>query len=188
MEQQIFLVRHGRSAHVHRGFIDHAGFHRWRAAYEAAGIDERDQPPAPLKALAATSGIIVASTAPRAVHSAMLLAPHVTPSPLLAELELAPPNIRGIRMPLIGWALSIGIRRHVSPAELQRAQEASQWLIDLAAEHGTVLAVTHAAFRSLLSRELIGRGWQCEIPKRRTRHWSAWSLKCTDASARCTAG
>jgi broad specificity phosphatase PhoE len=184
---KILLVRHGRSAHVHRGFIDVAGFHRWREAYEAAGIDEQDQPPAALKALAATSSIIVASTAPRAVHSAMLLGRDVTPSPLLAELALAPPNIRGIRMPLIGWALSIGIRRHVSPVEVQRARDAAQWLRDLAAEHGTVLAVTHASFRSLLSRELIARGWHCEIPKGRSRHWSVWSLKCTDASARCTA-
>ena len=182
MEQKILLVRHGRSAHVHRGFIDIAGFRRWREAYEAAGIDERDQPPAALKDLARGSGMIVASTAPRAVHSAMLLRPHITTSPLLTELELAPPNIRGIRMPLIGWALSIGIRRHVSPAELERVQEAAQWLSDLAAEHGTVLAVTHASFRSLLSREFVGRGWQCEIPKGRSRHWSAWSLSVVNGT------
>jgi len=69
MEQTILLVRHARSAHVHRGFLDLAGFRRWREAYEAAGIDERDQPPAALKDLARGSGIIVASTAPRAFRS-----------------------------------------------------------------------------------------------------------------------
>jgi hypothetical protein len=151
MEQTILLVRHGRSAHVHRGFIDVAGFHQWRAAYEAAGIDEQDRPPAALKDLARESGITVASTAPRAMRSAMLLAQNITTSPLLEELELLPLNIRGIRMPLLGWALSIGFRSMVQGVSL--------------------------ALRSLLSRELVERRWQCEIPKGRSRHWSVWSFE-----------
>lgn len=187
MPQQILLVRHGRSAHVQRGSVDLAGFLRWREAYEAAGIDEHDQPPVTLKAFASASGIVVASTAPRAVHSAQRLDPEreVTASPLLQELELVPPNIRGVRMPMAVWALAYGVRwiiraalrrPHIAPAELQRAREAAEWLSGLAEQHGIVVAVTHASFRSELSRQLVGRGWRCEIPRGRSRHWSVWSF------------
>lgn len=185
---QIFLVRHGCSAHVHRGLVDLAGFGRWREAYEAAGIDERDQPPPELTALAGRSGIIVSSPAARAMQSARRLheTREITTSPLLAELELAPPGLRHVRMPLIGWALAIGIgwmiraalrRPRVAPAELQRARDAAEWLSDLARHHDAILAVTHASFRSLLAEQLIERGWRCEVPGKRSRHWSVWRLQ-----------
>ena len=122
MAHQIVLVRHGLSAHVHAGFIDLAGFGRWREAYEAAGIDERDEPPPELRAVAARCGIIVASEARRAIESAKLMNPQgsVRTSPLLQELELAPPNIRGVRMPLAAWALAIGAQWMICAA-LRRA-------------------------------------------------------------------
>jgi broad specificity phosphatase PhoE len=188
MAHKIVLVRHGLSAHTHSGLIDLAGFGRWRAAYEAAGIDERDEPPPALRALASSSGVIVASEARRAIESARLLDPQarVTTSPLLQELELAPPNIRGIRMPLMAWALAIGVewilrtalrRARVSPSEVQRSREAAAWLADLADRHGSVLAVTHASFRSLLSERLIEQGWRCETTTGRSSHWSAWPFR-----------
>jgi len=188
MQQQIVLVRHGRSGHVHKGWIDVAGFGRWREAYEAAGIDEQHQPPPELKDLASASGLIVASDAPRAIQSAKMLDPRrdITTSPLLQELTLAPPNVVGIRMPLAAWALAFGVRwlirallrrAHESPEELQRSREAAQWLSSLTERHGTVVAVTHNTFRSLLSRHLIEQGWRCTIPRRRSSHWSAWVLR-----------
>jgi broad specificity phosphatase PhoE len=187
MPQQIFLVRHGRSAHVQAGFLDLTELVRWREAYEAAGIDEGDPPPPALKALASTSGVIVASTAPRAVQSAKLLdsGRDVIPSPLLEELELLPLDIRRVRMPLIAWALTVGIRMIVrkvfrgprASIEIQRAREAADWLSGLAERHAVVLAVTHASFRSLLAAQLVERGWLCEVPKRRSHHWSVWPLR-----------
>jgi len=42
----ILLVRHGRSAHKASRLLDLAKLVRWRDAYEAAGIDERDRSPA----------------------------------------------------------------------------------------------------------------------------------------------
>jgi len=187
-QQQIVFVRHGRSGHVHKGWIDVAGFGRWRDAYEAAGIDEQDQPPPELKDLASASGLIVASDAPRAIQSAKMLDPrrHITTSPLLQELTLAPPNIGGVRMPLAAWALAFGVRwlaraalrrPHESVEEVERSRDAVQWLSNLAERHGSVVAITHNTFRSLLSRHLIEQGWRCEIPRRRSSHWSAWVLR-----------
>jgi len=186
MAHKIVLVRHGLSAHVHVGLIDLAGFGRWRDVYEAAGIDERDAPPPELRALAASSGIIVASEARRAIESARLLDPRrsVSASPLLGELELRPPRIRGVRMPLRGWAVAIGMRwmiralrqAHVSASEVQRSRDAAEWLSGLADQHGSVVAVTHGSFRTILSERLIEQGWGCETTKRQSSHWSAWSF------------
>lgn len=183
---RIVLVRHGRSRHVHAGWIDASGFHRWREAYEAAGIDERDAPAADLQAVASTAGIVVSSDVPRAIESAKRLAPgrEITISPILHELELAPPNLR-VRLPMAAWALAFGVRwliraalrrPHESPAEVRRARDAAQWLGNLAETHGTVVAVTHHSFRALLSRRLIEQGWRCEIPRKRMSHWSAWTF------------
>lgn len=181
-ERRILLVRHGRSTHVHTGWIDVAGFNRWRAAYEAAGID--DAPPQQLRDFIANTGIVVCSDARRAIESARALAPQQEPqvSTLLRELDLAPPNLGTIRLPLAGWALAYGVRmlvrahRHVTPAEHERALEAAQWLASLTEQHDTVIAVTHHAFRHTLARTLQTLGWKFAPRRRNSSHWSAWIL------------
>lgn len=177
---RIVLVRHGRSAHVHRGWIDYDGFLRWRESYEAAGIHGGEVAPRELEALAQSS-LIAASNAPRAIATARLLAQgrDVQVSPLLRELELPPPHIR-MRLPLVVWAIAFGVnsvrKAHASPEEHGRAEEAAVWVETLAREHASVVAVTHGAFRILLARALEARGWKREGPKRRGHHWSAWTL------------
>jgi hypothetical protein len=165
-----------------------AEFLQWRDAYEAAGIDPNDLPPDALRALAASSGAVVASTAPRAIESAKALAPErdVLTSPLLRELELPPP-IRGpIRLPLLGWALLIGVGflvqrtrhgRHVSAEEVERARDAAAWMAELEQQHGTVVAVTHQSFRSLLGKQLLNAGWLSDVKRPGSRHWSAWTFR-----------
>jgi broad specificity phosphatase PhoE len=197
MERRITLVRHGRSAHVHTAhWIDAAGLARWRDAYELAGIDPADAPPAVLVAEAARAGVVVASEAPRAIASAERLvaaasgtagtpgARAVTVSPLLRETDLRVPRWVGWRMPLTGWALAIGVDWLLGAAEggrttratHERAVRAAEWLAGLAAAHGSVLVVTHAAFRRLLAARLVSVGWQPQGSRRSLRHWSAWRL------------
>jgi len=183
-DRKIILIRHGLSAHVHSGWMDLAGFLKWREAYEAAGIDPRDTPPLELQSLASAAAVLVSSDIPRAIDSARLLAPgkEVILSPLLRELDLVPPNLPHLRLPLMGWALTYGLRMllrgrgHVTPAEHDRANEAATWLTGLATAHGTVAAVTHHSFRSVLAKTLTARGWQSTLPRRRSAHWSAWSF------------
>ncbi|HEV2843763.1 MAG TPA: hypothetical protein VG477_02860 [Thermoanaerobaculia bacterium] len=187
MAAEIVLVRHGRSAHVHAGWIDLQGFHRWREAYEAAGILAGETPPPELRALAERAGAVIASNAPRAIESARLLAPEreVITSPLLREMDLPPPTLHGWRLPLIGWALAYGfqslfrgmtLRPHASAEETARAREAARWLMGIAKGHGPVVAVTHATFRGLLARALADEGWSCGTKIWRAHHWSAWSF------------
>lgn len=186
-DRHIALVRHGRSSHVHAGWIDAAGFRAWRAAYEDAGIAEGERPPADLEALAARADLVLASDAPRAVASARLLAPgrEVLVSPLLRELDLEGPDLGGLRLPLAAWALAVGGRallltlrgRYPAAAETARVAAAAAWLEELAARHGRIVVVTHASYRRRLSGRLGQSGWQAEPGGRTLRPWSAWRLR-----------
>ena len=166
---------------MHAGWVDLAGFHRWRELYEAAAIAEGETAPDALRELAASEGIVVASTAPRAIASAKRLRDDVIVSPLLHELELRPPNLRGVKMPLFFWALTFGVvwlfrRTHATPAEHERARAAAEWLASLAHERGEVVAVTHATFRGVLAKALAAHGWE-GAGKRGSHHWSVWTLQ-----------
>ncbi|HYG61428.1 MAG TPA: hypothetical protein VEL74_02500 [Thermoanaerobaculia bacterium] len=185
--QEIILIRHGRSAHVETGWIDLQGFHRWREAYEAAGILPTEVPPDAVRQMARRAGVIAASVAPRAIESARLLAEgrEVITSPLLVERVPVPPSLR-LRLPLAGWALAYGIqwlfraltsRPHAPEAEVERAREAADWLAELARQHGAVAVVTHASFRTLLASTLMARGWKSAGARRRSHNWSAWALR-----------
>lgn len=188
---RLALVRHGRSAHVHRGWIDHGGFGLWRAAYEAAGLGGAEKPPDELVRLAAEAGLIVSSDAPRAVASARLLAPgcEIAASPLLRELELQGPDLGRLRLPLIGWALAVGLRNlqlafrsgYPPPSERARVNEAADWLADLTARHRFVVAVTHASIRRQLAIRLVRRGWRRHGSQRSLRHWSTWLFSAASA-------
>lgn len=177
MGVNIVLIRHGRSPHQLRGLVNREQFLHWRETYEAAGII--DTPPPQTVALARDAGAIASSDAPRARESAALLVPgrDVVVTPLLRELELAPPMLRG-RYPVLVWALAFGVRSigggHILDAERARAREAAAWLTDLAAHHETIVAVTHASFRALVAKTLRDAGWQGTT--RGMRHWSAWTL------------
>lgn len=172
---------------MHReGWIDAAGVDRWRDAYEQAGIDPEDAPPAALIDASARAGAIAASDAPRAIASAEQLAPgkQVIVSPDLRETALEVPQWLPLRMPLGAWALAIGAQwaldslrgMGASPDEMQRAERAATWLGDLARQHGSVVVVTHAAFRRLLAARLVSSGWRSEGERRSHENWSAWEF------------
>lgn len=180
--QSVALVRHARSAHVHTGWIDAAGFRAWRQAYEAAGIREGERAPADLERLAASAGLVISSDAPRAIASARLLAPgrEIVVSPLLRELDLEGPNLGGLRLPLAGWALAVGVRtllptlrrQHPSAPEAARVDQAATWLEEISVQHSLTVVVTHASFRRQLSRRLVQKGWQAEAGRRSLQPWS----------------
>jgi broad specificity phosphatase PhoE len=182
----IALVRHARSAHVHTGWIDAAGFRAWRAAYEAAGIREGERAPADLEQLAASAGLVLSSDAPRAIASARLLAPgqEIVVSPLLRELDLEGPELGGLRLPLAGWALAVGVhtllltlrRQHPSAPEAARVGQAATWLEEISVQHPLIVVVTHASFRRQLSRRLALNGWR-EPGRRSLRPWSTWLFR-----------
>jgi hypothetical protein len=190
-ETRIALVRHARSAHIHAGWINASGFRAWRDAYEAAGIRDDERVPDELSQLACGAGLVVSSDVARAVASARLLAPgrEIAVSPLLRELELESPSLGGLRLPLAAWALAVGgrtllltlRRQYPSPAEAARIDNGAAWLEELAVQHGSIFAVTHASFRRQLATRLVHNGWQREPGRRSHQHWSAWLFNRRDA-------
>ena len=194
MANEIVLVRHGRSAHVERAWLNADGVRQWMVAYDAAEIAAHDPPPAQLIDLARDADLILASDLPRAVASAVLLAAResVQTSALLREAPLEThehpfPRLLGIRLPLRIWGLVFmsrwlwaSWRRRPLPgvdeAALARADAAADWLVQLATGRRRVIAVTHGTFRTLLTTALERRGWRG--PDRRPFHnWSAWTLR-----------
>ena len=181
---RIVLVRHGRSAHIERQRVDRNGFLQWLDAYDRAGLDPNDAPPPELRELARRA-FVVTSDVTRARESAALLSNSATPSPLLRETQLPIPSFAGWRLPMRVWSIAIGVlwiwrmRRGDATlrAELERAREAAKWLIALAQEQETVLAVTHGAVRRYLANALLAEGWTCVYPRRnKWAEWSAWEL------------
>lgn len=186
-DRRIALVRHARSAHLHKGWINAHGFAAWREAYEAAGIAP-DQPiPTGLAELVREAAVVASSDAPRAVATAeQLVSPRpVEYSSLLRELELKGPKLAGLRLPLPVWALAVGLHAFAlslrgqfpSAEEVARIREASLWLQDLAASRGLTVAVTHGSIRREIYRDLLHSGWHPEPGPRTIRHWSAWVLR-----------
>lgn len=189
---ELLLVRHGRSAHVQRGWIDIHGVRRWMIEYDAAEISSDHAPPPGLEAVVARSTRIISSDLPRAVASAERLAGGRTieRTSLLREAPLETPALPfpalgGIRMPFRAWGLVFVTRFVVSAlrgapppgadeSTLARADEAADWLVAQAlAANGQIAVVTHATFRLMLGRALARRGWRG--PDRRSyREWSAW--------------
>ena len=186
---RVALIRHARSSHVHAGWIHTSGFHAWREAYEAAGIDEGERVPDHLQQLAQRADVVLSSDAPRAVASARLLTPgrEILISPLLRELDLRPLPLGALRLPLPAWALAVGGRtllmtvrgQYPSAPEADRINKAATWLEELAAQHSLILVLTHASFRRQLANRLVQAGWQSEPGRRSLKHWSAWFLRVT---------
>lgn len=191
MTLRLLLIRHGRSAHIHRGgLLDRRGFEAWRAAYDAAGIAETDAPPPRLVEEVGRASEIVSSDLPRAFASASLLARGrpVTISPLFHEAPLPIPGWMPSPAPLtlwdaavhLRWALAIARRRDEDAGALDRARDAAAWCRAACEratdEGGTVAVVTHGVFRRLLARQLVAEGWGFEPGRRGYGHWSVWRL------------
>ncbi len=194
MTAEIILVRHARSAHVERAWLNADGVRQWMVAYDAAEIAAQDPPPTQLVELARGADTIVASDLPRAIASAVLLAPraNVQTSALLREAPLETtehplPALWGIKLPLRFWGVVFVGRwlwaswrklplPGVNTAALARADAAADWLVELTTGRQRVIAVTHGTFRTLVTAALERRGWHG--PERRPFHnWSTWRLE-----------
>ena len=181
---RVAIIRHGRSSHVHSGWITASGFHAWRKAYEEAGIREDECVPSHVAQLLDRAGVVLCSDAPRAIASARLLAcgQDIIISPLLRELELKCPGLGGLRLPLAAWAVAVGVRtmllamggRYPSPSDAARVEGAATLINQVAAQHSQIIVVTHASFRRLLCKRLAQAGWRDDSVRRSVRHWSAW--------------
>jgi len=185
MSGRITLVRHGPSAFTAQGWIDRAGIAEWRAEYDRAGIQTHSSPPDGVRRLAATATHFVASDLRRAIESADRIAPgrSVTTNPLLREIPLALPNVRGPLPPLcwdalihLAWSYRIARGRDRNVEHDAQAREAGQWLGQLAEDGSHVFAVTHGVIRRSIAQQLHALGWRAYGGRQRYHPWSAWEF------------
>jgi hypothetical protein len=171
--------------------FDRDGVHRWRDAYDAAGILPNARPPASLVQLARSATHLIASDLPRAVMSAEALESHhsLRVSELLREAPLAIPSWP-TRLPLALWGTLIHMvwsyqvlrGADTTEADLARAEAASEWLASLVTEGSTAVVLTHGVFRRLVGNQLVRRGWTSAGRDGGYRHWSAWTFLAPPAA------
>lgn len=132
-----------------------------------------------------TGNVVVSSNLVRAKSSASLLKLELlNTSTLLNEAKLPHPD----RLPFqVSWksaliffriAWLLGYRKNSDGIrlDLKRAELAADWLIDLAYEHGEVIAFGHGIMHRLIYRKLSKRGWTSEWTSG-GGHWSCRVVK-----------
>lgn len=179
---RIVLIRHGRPGIAINPRTGHAGFGRYIADYEEAGLDPSSLPPAELRELVAEIRSVFTSHKKRAHESAALLAPHaeLVGDPVFVEAPLAAPRIPLLRMTVPKWAVVARLLWHAGyhpqietpAAAAHRARAAATMLIDRAMADGTAVLVAHGYFNFLIGRVLIARGFK-RMGRDRARFWNA---------------
>ena len=191
---RLFLIRHGPSAHPSMsGLLDHAAIERWRAGYDACGIERDAMPPAELVERIGGVDRVLCSDLPRTMESARAIwsGKAIESTALLREVPLPIPTLGGIRAPFAIWATAIAVgwgvdilRGEDCPREdEERVQSAMAWCEERqreAGESATLAVVTHGVMRRLLATRLCERGWTMH-GRRSYDPWSAWELRKNSA-------
>jgi broad specificity phosphatase PhoE len=176
----IVIARHGQPHADRTVRIDHHGYREWWAGYDRAGLHPDETPPAALRREAAEAEIIFASTLPRAIHTAQLLANgrEIITDPIFIEAPLPPPPVWGKRRPgdWGAWArVAWWFGRHEGgesrgQAEI-RAEAAVATLTAQALRGKNVLLCAHGWFNRMMRPVLRRQGWR-EVQNGGDGYWS----------------
>ena len=181
---QIVIARHGEPALPRKVKLTARGYRDWWARYEAGGILDGQTPPGHLKAAAARSGLILASTRLRSMETARVLAPgrEVSHEEVFVEAPLPPPPWPDVLkfspktwgvISRISWWLGGHGGQETRQAAQKRAAVAARRLHDEAMAGADVLVVAHGFFNTMMGVELKRLGWRCF----KGRGWRYWSTR-----------
>lgn len=189
---RIVLIRHGKPhievapTHSHHGFRDYID------AYEAAGLDPAEAPPAELQDLVGELASIYTSDRKRSHESAKALAPNaeLIADPLFVEAPLASPRIPLLKMKVTKWAVVSRIMWYAgfSPRiesyfrAKRRARQAADILTARARADGTAVLVAHGYFNYLIGIALKHRGFK-QTGSHKAKFWNAVIYEKTGAGA-----
>jgi len=176
----IVITRHGQPHADSKVRVDRDGYREWWRNYDLARLHPDEKPPADLLRLAQASDIIFASTLPRAIHTAEMLADgrEILTDPVFVEAPLPPPGIIGKRSPR-HWGVwsraSWMLGGHedgetLADAEL-RAQAAVATLTAQALRGQNVLLCAHGWFNRMMRPVLRRQGWR-EVEDKGDKYWS----------------
>jgi hypothetical protein len=176
----IVIARHGRPHADRTVFIDHHGYREWWAGYDRAQLHPDECPPDALVAQAASADIIFASTLPRAIHTAQMIAGgrEIITDPVFVEAPLPPPPMWGRRRPghwgvlaRIAWWFG----RHDGMESRQeaevRAEAAVATLTAQALRGQNVVLCAHGWFNRMMRPILRQQGWR-EVENKGDQYWS----------------
>jgi len=178
---KIILIRHGKPAIPTAPVARHGEFRTYIDAYEEAGLDPTDAPPAELRDLVRELDAIFTSGKKRAADSAKALAPQaeLIVDPLFAESPLASPRIPLLKMKVTKWAVVSRLMWYAgfSPKiegyrkSKRRAKQAAEILIKRAQTNGGTALVAHGYFNYLIGIELRRRGFK-QTGSHKAKYWN----------------
>jgi broad specificity phosphatase PhoE len=186
-DMEITLIRHGKSQWKEGGWFAPAEFAKWIREYDSHGVCEEDVIPQDTFEKVKKAKWLIASSLPRAVHSANLLKPscpmeinHLfreveTPVPL-ANLPLKLPVNAWLILARIFWLCGYAGNVESYREAKQRAKLAADHLCEYALEHGHVAVIGHGWFNRFLGGELMRRKWKVERNVS-FQHWQAITYK-----------
>jgi broad specificity phosphatase PhoE len=176
----IVIARHGKPHADRTVRLDREAYRDWWAGYDRARLDPEERPPQALIDLAAASDVIFASTLPRAIHTAEMVAGGrtIVTDPVFIEAPLPPPGVWGRRSPRAWgvWArASWWLGGHEdgesrAAAEL-RAEAAVATLTARALRGENELLCAHGWFNRMMRPVLRSQGWR-EVEDRGDQYWS----------------
>jgi broad specificity phosphatase PhoE len=176
----IVIARHGQPHADRKVRLDREGYREWWRNYDLARLHPDECPPEALRRLARKSDIIFASTLPRAIHTAEMIADgrSIITDPVFIEAPLPPPGIFGRRSPRAwgvwsraSWLLG-GHEDGESREQAEiRAEAAVATLAARALRGENVVLCAHGWFNRMMRPVLRRQGWR-EVEDGGDRYWS----------------
>jgi broad specificity phosphatase PhoE len=176
----IVVARHGQPHADRKVRIDQRGYRDWWKGYDLAGLHPDEKPPQRLADLARKSDVIFASTLPRAIHTAELVAEgrQVITDPVFVEAPLPPPALWGKHRPgtwgvwaRIAWWLGWHDGMESKAEAKIRAEAAVATLTAQALRGHNVLLCAHGWFNRMMRPVLKRQGWR-EVEDHGDEYWS----------------
>ncbi len=164
---RITLLRHGKPDFEWQRSVKGSEFRDLERTYDSAGI--ADTPPEKSLGLVTHHKCIVCSDLPRSIQSAQALGANTIHVSLriFREMNLPYFDRAPIRLPLKIWVVLLrtlwfcGFSQNTESLSVAkaRAKRASEELIELAAEHESILFVGHGFLNHFVAKELLANNW-----------------------------
>ena len=168
----ITLARHGEPNISRKVRLNAAEYAAWWGRYEETGLLPGQSAPAGLVATAGAAALILCSTRPRAVESAMAIAGgrEVEIDIRFIEAPLPPPRWPawfklsprhwGVVSRFWWWFFNHHEGQERRKAAQLRADEAADYLMAMAYAGDDVLLIAHGFFNYMIGHSLMRRGWR----------------------------
>jgi len=169
----VILARHGEPDISRKVRLNADQYRLWWGAYETKGLLAGQTPPAELKTIARSAGVLISSIRPRAIETAGAVCGGraFAQDPLFVEAPLPPPRWPSwIRLSPRLWGFIARVcwwfldhhEGGESRAEAEaRADQAAALLVDLSRGGRDVLVVAHGFFNGMVGEALRRQGWRC---------------------------